>query len=38
MDNGLQQSISAVYVPKVKARIESLGGSGRATDFLKTLG
>lgn len=37
MDNGLQTSISAVYVPKVKARIESLNGSGRAGDFLKTL-
>ena len=38
MDNGLQQSISAVYVPKVKARIESLAGCGKASDFLKTLG
>jgi fructose/tagatose bisphosphate aldolase len=37
MDNGLQQSISAVYVPKVKARIESLNGKGQASDFLKTL-
>jgi fructose/tagatose bisphosphate aldolase len=38
MDNGLQQSISAAYVPKVKARIESLAGCGKASDFLKTLG
>jgi fructose/tagatose bisphosphate aldolase len=37
MDNGLQQSISAIYVPKVKARIESLNGKGQASDFLKTL-
>lgn len=37
MDNGLQQSISAVYVPKVKARIESLSGKGQASDFIKTL-
>ena len=37
MDNGLQQSISAVYVPKVKARIESLNGKGQASDFRKTL-
>jgi len=37
MDNGLQQSISAAYVPKVMARIESLGGRGRAADFLKNL-
>ena len=37
MDNGLQQSISAIYVPKVKARIESLNGKGQASDFIKTL-
>lgn len=37
MDNGLQQSISAIYVPKVKARIESLNGKGQASDFRKTL-
>jgi len=37
MDNGLQQSISEVYVPKVKARIESLAGCGRASDFLQTI-
>lgn len=37
MDNGLQQSIWAVYVPKVKARIESLNGKGQASDFRKTL-
>ena len=37
MDNGMQQSISAVYVPKVKARIESLNGKGQASDFIKTL-
>lgn len=37
MDNGLQQWISAAYVPKVKARIESLGGNGKASGFLTSL-
>ena len=37
MDNGLQQRISAAYIPKVKARIESLNGKGQASDFLKAL-
>ncbi len=38
MDDGLQRSISNVYVPKVKSRIEALGGSGRASDLLQCLG
>ena len=37
MDNGLQQSISAAYVPKVKSRIESLSGCGWSGDFFKSL-
>ncbi len=37
MDNGLQQSISVTYVPRVKARIESLNGKGQASVFLNEL-
>jgi fructose/tagatose bisphosphate aldolase len=37
MDDGLQRSISSVYLPKVKARIEALGGGGRASDFRQNL-
>jgi fructose-bisphosphate aldolase class II len=37
MDNGLQQSISAAYVPKVISLIESLGGRGCAVDFRKII-
>jgi len=33
MDNGLQQAVSEVYVPRVRARIEALNGAGQASAF-----
>ena len=33
MDNGLQTYISEAYLPRVKERIETLGGKGRASEF-----
>ena len=37
MDNGVQRYVADRYVPVVQARIELLGGKGKALDFLSTL-
>jgi fructose-bisphosphate aldolase class II len=36
MDNGLQSFVSQKYQPKVKERIEVLGGTGQASKFFQT--
>jgi len=33
MDNGLQSYISSKYIARVKGRIDTLGGKGRASEF-----
>ena len=37
MDNGVQSYVSQKYQPKVKERIETLGGAGQASKFIQTL-
>ncbi len=37
MDNGPQSHVSSVYLPRVKERIQTLGGSGHGRAFLQTL-
>lgn len=37
MDDGLQRAISSAYGPRVGARIKTLGGSGRASEFMRSL-
>ncbi len=37
MDNGVQSSVSAVYVPRVIERLKALGSDGKAPSFMGTL-
>ena len=37
MDNGVQSSVSAVYVPRVVERLKALGSDGKAASFMEAL-
>ena len=37
MDNGVQHSVSAVYVPRVIERLKALGSDGKAPSFIEAL-